>query len=112
MKLQGLLFVLAVLALAGCQKPVTGSDASQALEPVASPTPEYAPAGTFYLLTSVRKETKDGIVRLLPGTEVKLVRPGRYRTPEGEMALDAKFLTNDRTQARLALASDQTHQAN
>jgi hypothetical protein len=95
----------------GCHKPVASTDDTPAPELAANPTPDYAPPGTFYLLTTVRKETKDGVSRLLPGTEVRQLRPGRYRTPEGEMALDAKILTNDRTMARAAAAADQTHQA-
>jgi hypothetical protein len=74
--------------------------------PTPVPTPEYAPPGVFYLLTTVRKDTKDGIIRLLPGTAVKLIRNGRYSTPEGEMTLDPKVLTNDLTQARAARNAD------
>lgn len=109
--------------MAGCHRPVaqTEDDSTPNLatdtqaapivaRPSTPPPPEYAPRGVFYLLASVRKETKDGIIRLLPGTEVKLVRNGKYLTPEGEMALDPKLLTNDMARARAARDADRLAQ--
>lgn len=74
------------------------------------PPREYAPSGVFYLLTAVRKDTRDGVIRLLPGTEVKLGRNGKYLTPEGEMTLDPKNLTNDMAVARAVHNADQAAQ--
>jgi len=81
-------------------------------EPVAvdpsTPAPEtppprhLAPEGVFYLTTWVKAENKDGITGLPPGTEVKLVKPGIYRTPGGEMPLDENKITNDLDIARRA----------
>ena len=108
---------MAALLLAGCKKPVADGDGNGVdnsgltAAPTPLPTPDYAPPGPFFLLSAVRKETKDGVLRLLPGTEVKLLRNGKYQTPEGEMALDAKLLTNDRTVARAAQNSDLKTQA-
>jgi len=68
-------------------------------EPIAvappPPTRHLAPEGVFYLTTWVRVESNDGITGLPPGTEVKLVKPGVYLTPSGEMPLDEKMITND-----------------
>jgi hypothetical protein len=47
-------------------------------------------------------ENNDGITGLPPGTGVKLVKPGVYLTPSGEMPLDDKVLTNDLDIARRA----------
>jgi hypothetical protein len=75
---------------------------------VASPSPppppvrHLAPEGVFYLTTWVRVENNDGITGLPPGTEVKLVKPGVYLTPSGEMPLDEKVITNDLDIARRA----------
>lgn len=114
MKLIGLSFVMAGLVLAGCQKRVVNNDgddaAPLAVAATPVPTPDYAPPGVFFLLTPVRKETRDGVIRLLPGTEVKLLRNGKYQTPEGEMALDPRNLTNDRTASRAAQAADRRGQ--
>jgi hypothetical protein len=110
MKSIGYSFVLAALLVTGCQKRVSNNEESDspsvAVAPTPVPTPDYAPPGTFFLLTAIRKETKDGIIRLLPGTQVKLLRNGKYQTPEGEMALDSRNLTNDRTAARAAQSAD------
>ena len=59
--------------------------------PVATP----APLGTYFLLTSERLETSHGIIRFKPGTELKLVRPGVYRTSAGEIPLRPDQVTND-----------------
>jgi hypothetical protein len=123
MKLIGLSCAMAGLLLAGCQRPVAQTDESEnaapnvaaapaaAATPPAPPRPEYAPPGVFYLLAPVRKETKDGMIRLLPGTEVRLTRNGKYLTPNGEMALDPKILTNDAAQGRAARDADRLAQA-
>lgn len=102
---------MAGLVLAGCQKRVVNNDGDDAAPVAVTATPDYAPPGVFFILASVRKETKDGILRLLPGTEVKLLRNGKYQTPEGEMALDPRNLTNDRTAAHAARLADQRGQA-
>lgn len=115
MKLIGLSFVLAGLVLAGCQKRVVNNDGDDTapLAAIATPvpTPDYARPGVFFLLTPVRKETRDGVIRLLPGTEVKLLRNGKYQTPDGEMALDPRNLTNDKTAARAVQTADRRGQA-
>jgi hypothetical protein len=118
MKLIGFSFVMAALLLAGCQKPVADRSENDwempavvIVTPPPPSKPDYAPRGVFFLLAPVRKETRDGIIRLLPGTEVKLLRNGKYQTPEGEMALDPRILTNDRTAARAAENADKKGQA-
>src|SRR4051794_20850431 len=115
MKPLGLSCITAALALASCQKPVTDGNENSAPQSVVIATtpapPQFAPPGVYYVLTAIRKETKDGISRLTPGTEVKLTRPGIYRTPIGEMALDAHNLTNEIGVARAAWTADQTKQA-
>jgi hypothetical protein len=90
--------------------PIVAAPVAPAV-PAAPPRPEYAPPGVFYLLAAVRKETKDGVIRLLPGTEVKLTGNGKYLTPEGEMALDPKILTNDAAQGRAVRDADHLAQA-
>jgi hypothetical protein len=68
----------------------------------APPVRHLAPEGVFYLTAWVRVENNDGITGLPPGTGVKLVRPGVYLTPSGEMPLDEKTITNDLDIARRA----------
>lgn len=114
---------MAGLLLAGCQKPVARTDeistpnlapdpaVSIVARPSTPPPPEYAPPGVFYLLAPVRKDTKDGIIRLLPGTEVKATRNGKYMTPEGEMGLPTGLLTNDMAKARAARNADKVAQS-
>lgn len=111
MKFIGLSCVLAGLALAGCNRQATSGNDPRTVEATPIPTPEYAKPGIFYLVASVRKETKDGISRLTPGTEVRLVRPGIYKTPLGEMPLNSRDLTNDLTIARAVVQSDRTGQS-
>ncbi len=123
MKLIGMSCVMLGLMMAGCQKRVVQTEDSSAPNLTASPqmipavaaqtTPaprEYAPSGVFYLLTAVRRDTRDGIIRLLPGTEVKLARNGKYITPEGEMTLDPKILTDDMAVARAVRNADMAAQ--
>jgi len=76
----------------------------------ATPAPRLAPEGIFYLIVAVNVETKDGIVGLPPGTGVKLVRPGVYLTPQGEMSLTSAQLTNDMDVAREARDTDHARQ--
>jgi hypothetical protein len=81
---------------------------------VAAATPSgpiIAPAGTFYVLVPVRKETKEGVSRLTPGTEVKQIKPGLYETPIGPMQLKPEMLTNDLTKANVVRRSDAAVQA-
>jgi len=79
--------------------------------PAPAPLRELAPPGVFYLLVPVRKDAKDGVIRLLPGTEVRLGKNGKFITPEGEMTLDPGILTNDMAQARAARRADKLAQA-
>lgn len=121
------------LGFAGCKKPVateqppeetspTAAPAPATPEPkavaVATPTPaqatpapELAPPGVFYLVTAARVETNDGVVGLPPGTGVKLVRPGIYLTPAGEVPLNPAQLTNDMGVARRAANIEKNTQA-
>ena len=78
---------------------------------VTTPKPELAPPGVFYLLTTARVETPNGIVGMKPGTGVKLVRPGIYLTPYGERPLSSQQLTNDMGLARQAVNQDVAQQA-
>lgn len=128
--------VLAAVLFTGCQKQVARTDEQPPVEVVATPTPvpttpvpepiaaatpppapapatpapELAPEGVFYLLAAARVETADGLVGLPPGTGVKLVRPGIYLTPSGEVPLDPALLTNDMGKARAARDADRARQ--
>jgi len=132
----GLAICLAV-GLSACKKPVaTEPEEPPAATPtpppvvaVATPTPpavvvatpappestpsapELAPPGVFYLIVAARVETKNGIMGLPPGTGVKLVRPGIYLTPAGEVPLSAEQMTNDLVVARRVAAADKNKQA-
>ena len=137
--LTGLAATLA-LALASCEKPATTQNTEPTPPPAATPAPatpspatptpaitmatpppatpvpatpapELAPEGVFYLIAATRVETPDGIRGLPPGTGVKLVRPGIYLTPAGEVPLDSVLLTNDLAKARAARAAAQAAQA-
>jgi len=107
---------MAGLLLASCQKPVARDDidalSTQPDAPVAPALPQFAPPGVYYVVQAVRKETRDGISCLTPGTEVKLIRPGIYHTPIGDMPLDAHNLTNELDQAAAARTADLAMQAN
>jgi len=133
MKLIGMTALLA-LAFASCQKPIAKNEEPKLAEstplpatpiptpiatPVAmavatpqpaTPAPRLAPEGIYYLIVAVKVETKDGIVGLPPGTGVKLVRPGVYLTPLGEMSLTSAQLTNDMDVAREARDTDHARQ--
>jgi len=98
--------------------PTTPAPATPTLEPVAvatpppaTPAPELAPPGVFYLIAAARVETSDGIVGLKPGTGVKLVRPGIYLTPAGEVSLNPEQMTNDLALARRVASADSSAQA-
>jgi len=106
--------------LAGCQKTSTADDspppapatpAPSAPTIPAAPIAEFAPPGVFYLIAPARIETADGIVGLNPGTGLKLVRPGVYLSPSGEVSLRDDQVTNNVTLARQVLAADQSSQA-
>jgi len=120
-----------LFALAGCQKsPVAQAPApasaaetpipstppptapiAVATPPPATPSPQLAPPGVFYLIQPARIETADGIVGLKPGTGLKLIRPGVYLSPYGEVNLAEEQVTNDLGVARGVLAADQNAQA-
>jgi hypothetical protein len=80
-------------------------------EPAAPAPPELAPEGVFYVIVATRVETESGVHGLPPGTGVKLVRPGIYLTPAGEMAIAPERLTNDMAVARAARNAAQAEQA-
>jgi len=79
--------------------------------PAPAPAPELAPEGIFYLIVAARVETPNGVNGLPPGTGVKLVRPGIYLTPAGEVHLNPEQLTNDMAVARAARDAAQAAQA-
>ncbi|HSI15190.1 MAG TPA: hypothetical protein VK961_24290 [Chthoniobacter sp.] len=79
--------------------------------PPATPAPELAPPGVFYLITAVSVETSDGILGLKPGQPLREVRPGVYRADANEVTLRADQVTNDLAIARRFAAQDQVNQA-
>jgi hypothetical protein len=123
------------LGFSGCKKPVASEEpaeeappassapaatpsptttpavAATTVAPVPTAAPELAPPGVFYLLAAARVETSDGVTGLPPGTGVKLVRPGVYLTPAGEVSLNPSLLTNDMGVARRALAQEKAKQS-
>lgn len=128
MKITVLTGPLIALALLGCQKPPPAEPLTTPVPTPATPIPAtplptppapatpapsatLAPPGVFYLIAAVRVETNDGITGLTPGTGVKLVKPGIYLTPAGEVPLDEMQLTNDMSIARQARDSYRTAQA-
>lgn len=124
MKYFGTILAVVALAFASCEKkvveappppPPTPIPATPAPVVVATPppaTPELAPPGVFYLVEAARIETNDGIIGLKPGTGVKLVRPGVYLSPQGEVQLRDDQITNDMGFARRVLmASRQAESA-
>ena len=101
-----------IVMLAPTSKP-TPVPEPMGISPAPAPTtsaPELAPEGVFYLLAPSRVETVDGLYGLPPGTGVKLVRPGIYLTPYGEVPLDPALLTNDMGKARAARAAERAAQ--
>ena len=92
--------------------PATPAPATPApATPAPAPAPELAPEGIFYLIVAARVETPNGVNGLPPGTGVKLVRPGIYLTPAGEVHLNPEQLTNDMAVARAARDAAQAAQA-
>lgn len=79
--------------------------------PPATPAPELAPPGVYYLITAVSVETSDGILGLKPGQPLKEVRPGVYRADNNEVTLRPDQVTNDLAIARRFAAQDQRNQA-
>jgi len=98
-------------ATPGTSSSATATSPATAAPPVPTATPELAPPGVFYLIAAARVETSDGVTGLPPGTGVKLVRPGVYLTPAGEVSLNPSLLTNDMGVARRALAQEKTKQS-
>jgi hypothetical protein len=90
---------------------VKAATSEPAVAAVPELAPELAPPGVFYLIEAVRVETEHGIVGLKPGTGVKLVRPGIYLTPDGELPLRPEQMTNDMRLARQAATMDAATQA-
>ena len=124
-----------ILTMAGCQKKTAeeGESAPAAEEPRSSvaqsatpapvaplqPTtsataaaatpepPQLAPPGTFFLLAKVSVETSDGILGVLPGTEVHEVAPGIYEDAQkNRLTLRSDQVTNDLRLARQARGAD------
>lgn len=128
-----------ILTLAGCQKKTAeeGESAPPAEEPrkpvvqsapdapalptparvpaVAAATPEppqLAPPGTFFLLAKVSVESSEGIVGILPGTELHAVSPGIYEDGQkNRLTLRDDQVTNDLRRARQARGTDASSQA-
>jgi len=72
---------------------------------ITPPTPSKTVAdGVYWVLFPISVESADGISTLRPGTAVKLIRPGFFVTPLGEMHISEDRLSNDLIQARNALA--------
>lgn len=86
-----------------------------AVAAVATATPEppqLAPPGTFFLLAKVSLETADGIVGVLPGTELREVSPGTYvDAQKNQLTLRNDQVTNDLRLARQARGTDANGQA-
>ncbi|EDY21198.1 hypothetical protein CfE428DRAFT_1491 [Chthoniobacter flavus Ellin428] len=92
-------------------EPNSVAVATPAPKPAATPAPELAPPGIFYLVTSVSVETSDGILGLKPGQLLKQVRPGVYKADNNEVTLRPDQVTNDLTIARRVAAQDEQTQA-
>lgn len=84
--------------------PTTPATAATAAAPE---PPQLAPPGTFFLLAKVSVETADGILGVLPGTEVHEVSPGLYEDAQkNRLTLRSDQVTNDLPLARQARGAD------
>ena len=76
----------------------------------ATPAPQLAPPGVFYLVKAVSIETSDGILGLKPGQLLREIRPGVYRADTNEVTLRPEQVTNDMGLARRLMTQDQAVQ--
>ena len=133
MKLIGMSAALLAIAFASCHKPTVDNSVPEPEAPASTPSPatpaptrapvaaatpapptpapQLAPPGVFYLVQNVRIETDSGVTGLPPGTGVKLVRPGVYLSPAGEISLRPEQITNNLALARQARDADRAAQA-
>lgn len=92
--------------------PESKQEAVATLQPaLATPAPELAPPGVFYLITSVSVETSDGILGLKPGQPLREVKPGVYLAGSNQVTLRPDQVTNDLGVARRLAVQDQRNQA-
>jgi hypothetical protein len=85
--------------------------AGQTSVPVA--TKHFAPEGTFYLLQRIAVTTDTGVIGIVPGTRVTLVKGGTpMRVSNGEFEFDAgpEQLTNDLDLAAKVSQADRSSQ--
>jgi hypothetical protein len=92
--------------------PTVSAPAPETPPPVvqATPAPQLAPPGVFYLVKSVSIETSDGILGLKPGQLLREIRPGVYRADTNEVTLRPDQVTNDMGLARRLMTQDQAIQ--
>lgn len=89
------------------KEPVVAAVAAATPEP-----PQLAPPGTYFLLAKVSVETADGIVGVVPGTELHEVSPGIYQDAQkNQLTLRNDQVTNDLRLARQARGADANGQA-
>lgn len=116
-----------VVSFAGCKKAEVSDQAPEApsvaatpvppppppVAPIAeaTPAPELAPPGVFYLIAAVSIETTDGILGLKPGQPLRQIRPGVYQAGTNEVSLRPDQVTNDMALARRLMTQDQRVQA-
>lgn len=102
MNLKGLIVALAMLGLVGCKKPV-----EVVVEPPATPAPEVAPPGRYWLRVKKSFTTDDGIVGYAPGTPLLETGPDEYVTDAGQsLQLAKEEVTNDLPEARKLVKSN------
>ncbi len=79
----------------------------------ATPVPdEFAPEGTFYLITKVSVETSDGITGFPPGTKVQKNADGKFETSNGQvLSLTPNQYTNNMRIARGVAGADAAQRA-
>jgi hypothetical protein len=92
--------------------PAMVAAATPSPEPVqlATPKPELAPPGIYFLLSAVSVETSDGIVGLKPGQMLKEIKPGLYQADANQVSLRPDQVTNDLSIARRVATQDQMSQ--
>jgi hypothetical protein len=105
----------APLAPSGAPAPQAAPVAQVEVPPPAPHVPRLAPSGTYYLLRPVSVKTDDGIIGILPGTKVTLVRATTQglRVTDGQKEFDVATyqVTNDLDEAQQAQENDRSTQA-
>jgi hypothetical protein len=80
--------------------------------PIATPAPELATDGRYWLRVQKSVHTADGIVGFSPGTPLTKITAGKYVTDDDQtLKLDAIDVTNVLSEARQLISSDAAAQA-